>query len=55
MKTVKCANAKCGQKNVEEYFFGSPELVMCGSCQTVCELSEEYADPPMPQIGEAPQ
>jgi hypothetical protein len=51
MKTVKCTNEDCSQKNVEEYFIGSPELVMCGVCQTECELSEVYDDREPPVMG----
>jgi hypothetical protein len=51
MKTVKCINKTCKQIDIEEHFMGSPELVMCGVCQTECELSEVYDDPETPQIG----
>jgi hypothetical protein len=45
MRTVICINDICAQKGVTEYFMGAPEKVMCGACQTICQLSEQYEDP----------
>jgi hypothetical protein len=53
MKTVICINNACAQNGIEEYFMGSPNLVMCGVCQTACQLSEEYNDPQQPVMGQA--
>ena len=52
MKTVTCTNETCAQNGVPEYFMGDPELVMCGVCQTACQLSELYDDPEQPTMGE---
>ena len=52
MKTVTCTNETCTQNGVPEYFMGTPDLVMCGVCREVCELSDEYDDPELPKIGE---
>ena len=52
MKTVTCTNETCTQNGVPEYFMGTPDLVMCGVCREVCELSELYDDPELPVMGE---
>lgn len=52
MKTVNCKNENCSQKNVDEYFMGDPDLVICGVCRHQCELSDLYDDPELPRIGE---
>lgn len=52
MKIVKCINKDCTQDGVNEYFMGAPVIVMCGVCQTVCELGDEYDDPQQPVMGQ---
>lgn len=52
MKTVICINETCTQNGVEEFYCGAPDLVVCGVCHAVCELSDEYPDPEQKPLGE---
>jgi hypothetical protein len=40
MITATCKNASCSQFEVAVYFLGQPDNVECGTCVTLCDLSD---------------
>ena len=51
MKTVICLNEICTQNGLQEFLMGNPNFVICGVCHQLCQLSELYDDPEIPQLG----
>jgi hypothetical protein len=45
MITATCKNPACSQSQVAVYFLGQPDKVECGTCVSLCELSDPQQDP----------